>query len=106
MAAALANVAKQGKGTKVVIYTDNEASYFSFNSLHTLPNYNPILLSSASLQMDFDIHARFLWAEGKSNHVADALSHHRSDLTKRLSPGLSILPFTPPYDTWATAACS
>jgi hypothetical protein len=56
MAAALADVAKQGPGTKVVIYTDNEASYFSFNSLHSLPNYNPILLFSAGVQMDFDIH--------------------------------------------------
>jgi hypothetical protein len=106
MAAALANVAKRGAGSKVVIYTDNEASYFSFNSLHSHPNYNSILLFAAGIQMDFEIRARFLWAEGKSNHVADALSRHRSDLAKSLSPGLSILPFTPPYDAWATTTRS
>lgn len=55
MAAALDNVANCARGAKVVIYTDNEVSYFSFNSLHSLPDYNPILLFSAGVQMDFDI---------------------------------------------------
>lgn len=86
---------------KVVIYTDNEASFRVFSSFHAIPSYNPILIFSAGIMMKFGLRVRVVWTPGKKNRVADALSRHNCDRAVSYAPKLNIFPLTPPYDAWA-----
>ncbi|KAF7768619.1 hypothetical protein Agabi119p4_7862 [Agaricus bisporus var. burnettii] len=104
IAAALDDVRKRRSNCRVVVYTDNEASFRIFSSFHAVPEYNPILLFSAGLMMKYKLRVRVVWMPGKKNRVADALSRHNRDRAVSFAPGLLIHDFTPPYDAWAASA--
>ncbi|XP_006463576.1 hypothetical protein AGABI2DRAFT_120388 [Agaricus bisporus var. bisporus H97] len=104
VAAALNDVCQRRSNCRVVVYTDNEASFRIFSSFHADPEYNPILLFSAELMMKYKLKVRVVWTSGKKNRVADALSHHNHDRAVSFAPGLVIHDFTPTYDAWATSA--
>ncbi|EKM78009.1 hypothetical protein AGABI1DRAFT_129791 [Agaricus bisporus var. burnettii JB137-S8] len=104
IAAALDDVRKRRSNCRVVVYTDNEASFRIFSSFHAVPQYNPILLFSAGLMMKYKLRVRVVWMPGKKNRVADALSRHNRDRAVSFAPGLLIHDFTPPYDAWAASA--
>ncbi|KIY53713.1 hypothetical protein FISHEDRAFT_68649 [Fistulina hepatica ATCC 64428] len=79
----------------LAIWTDNTNTVDIFNSLHALPPYNPLLITSVDLLMQYDCQLRVLHVEGKRNNIADALSCFRNDTALSLSPGLRIFPFLP-----------
>ncbi|KIY53673.1 hypothetical protein FISHEDRAFT_32838 [Fistulina hepatica ATCC 64428] len=81
---------------RLAIWTDNTNTVDIFNSLHALPPYNPLLVTSVDLLMQYDCQLRVLHVEGKHNNIADALSRFRNDTALSLSPGLRIFPFLPP----------
>jgi hypothetical protein len=100
---ALFDAAQRGKGTKVAIFTDNEASFRTFSSFHAIPAYNPLLIFAADLVMRTDIQFRVVWTAGKKNTVADALSRHDRDRAVSHAPSLVIQTFSPPPDAWTSA---
>ncbi|KAF7784929.1 hypothetical protein Agabi119p4_1094 [Agaricus bisporus var. burnettii] len=104
IAAALDDVRQRRSNCRVVVYTDNEASFRIFSSFHAVPEYNPILLFSAELMMKYKMKVRVVWTPGKRNRVADALSRHNRDRAVSFAPGLVIHDFTPPYDAWSASA--
>lgn len=105
IASALENIAQRATTRTVVIYTDNEASFKVFSSLHAIPSYNPILLFSTALIMKYYLRVRIAWTPGKKNRVADALSRHECDRAVSYAPGLRVRSFIPPYDAWGPSAC-
>ncbi|XP_006460711.1 hypothetical protein AGABI2DRAFT_142862 [Agaricus bisporus var. bisporus H97] len=96
VAAALENVSHRMTDASVVIYTDNQATFDVFSSLHADPAHNSLLLYAADLQITFRLCLRVLWTPGRINHVADALSRHKLELAVALAPQIQLNSFNPP----------
>ncbi|KIY52562.1 hypothetical protein FISHEDRAFT_69757 [Fistulina hepatica ATCC 64428] len=73
---------------RLAIWTDNTNTVDIFNSFHALPSYNPLLVTSVNLLLQYDCQLHVLHVEGKRNTIADALSRFRNDTALSLSPGL------------------
>ncbi len=58
----------------LAIHTDLSNSFNIFNSLCASDPYNAVLMSAASIQIDYGIDLRVFFIEGKQNIIADALS--------------------------------
>jgi hypothetical protein len=101
IASALENAAVRKIGKKIVIFTDNEASFRVFSSFHAVPSYNPILLFAADTVIRNELQLRVVWTPGEKNTVADALSRHDHNRAVSFAPHLIISPFVPPYDAWS-----
>jgi hypothetical protein len=80
------------------VYTDNMNTVNMFNTLHTKPPYNQILISSINThtRSSLDVHAYHI--SGDINIIADAISHNNFMLAYRHVPSLTILSFTPPQN--------
>jgi hypothetical protein len=87
---ALYNAVKRGRGTKIAVFTDNEASFCTFSSLHAIATYNPLLIFSADLVIRADVQFRVVWTAGKKNTVADVLPCHECDRAVSHAPLLTI----------------
>ncbi|KIY49912.1 hypothetical protein FISHEDRAFT_72144 [Fistulina hepatica ATCC 64428] len=88
---------------RLAIWTDNTNTVDMFDSLHALPPYNPLLITSADLLMFYECDLRVFHVKGKDNKVADALSRFQNDLATTLAPGLRIFSFIPPRLTSGAA---
>jgi hypothetical protein len=87
-----------------VIYTDNMNTVDMFNSLCTLPTYNPILTPSVDVIISNSFDTCILHIEGKKNSIANVISCRNFKLTKSLTPGgLTIINFTPPQEALGAA---
>jgi hypothetical protein len=69
-----------------------------FNSLHTKPSYNPILISALNAQIDSSLDVRVYHVPSNVNNVADSVSRDNFSLARHFDPNLTILSFTPPRD--------
>ncbi|KAF5379703.1 hypothetical protein D9615_005676 [Tricholomella constricta] len=81
---------------RVVIFTDSLNTVDIFDSLRASPRYNPFLITAVDLLIRFRVQLSVRHIPGEENGVADALSRHKFDVARELSPGLTLLPFTPP----------
>jgi len=79
----------------LTIHTDSSNSFNIFNSLHASDPYNSILMSAASIQINYGIDLCIFFIKGKQNTIADALSHHSFDFIHNLVPNVSIRHFMP-----------
>ncbi len=79
----------------LTIHTDSSNSFNIFNSLHASDPYNSILMSAASIQINYGIDLCIFFIKGKQNTIADALSHHSFDFIHNLVPNVSIQHFMP-----------
>jgi hypothetical protein len=70
-----------------------------FNSLHALPAYNDILITTVNWLIARKMERRVFFIPGSLNTIADALSHFQNDVAMWHVPGLTIWPFTPPRFT-------
>jgi hypothetical protein len=94
---ALENVqSKARRGSKILIYTDNENSVDIFRSLRCLPAYNPLLKYAVDILLRNDFTLRVLHVRGEENVVADALSRVLFSVALRVEPCLKLLTFNPP----------
>ncbi len=84
--------------SRLAVLSDNTNTVSMFNTLRADPVYNSILMSSIDVQLDHDLSLCVDHIPGRFNEVADALSRFDFDRVRRLAPGVSILPFTPPRD--------
>ncbi|KIY47513.1 hypothetical protein FISHEDRAFT_74617 [Fistulina hepatica ATCC 64428] len=80
---------------RIIIRTDNTNTVDMFNSLHALPPYNPLLITTVDRLMQTGCHLRVFHIPGAQNTVADALSRFGNAYTTALSPRLQIHPFSP-----------
>src|SRR5260370_11786787 len=76
---------------QVAIHTDSTNSLNIFNSICTSEIYNPILMSTITIQIDL----RVFHIQGTQNTIADALSIFNFNLVRSLEPILSIHHFMP-----------
>jgi hypothetical protein len=81
---------------RLAILTDSLNTFDMFNTLHALPAYNPILITSIDLLLASGVQLRVFHIPRNENKVADALSRLDSVTACRLQPGLTITNFTPP----------
>src|SRR6266436_1835335 len=81
---------------RLAIHTDSSNSFNIFNSLRASDPYNSILMSAASIRIDYGINLHIFFIEGKQNTIADALSRRSFDFVRNLVPNVSIRRFTPP----------
>jgi hypothetical protein len=81
---------------RAVVYTDNTNTVDMFNTLHALPQYNPILLTAVDILQDTRLPFHVLHVSGRRNIVADALSRFDNHRASLASPGISVRSFTPP----------
>ena len=88
---------------RLLVSTDNMNTVHMFNSLHTKPSYNPLLVSSINTRIRSSLDVRVYHVPGEDNTVADAISHDKFSQACHLVPNLTILSFTPPRD--ALGAC-
>jgi hypothetical protein len=80
------------------VHTDNMNTVNMYNTLHTLPPYNSILISSVNARTRSNLDIRTYHIPGDINVVADAISRDNYALAHRRVPGLTILSFTPSRD--------
>lgn len=80
------------------VYTDNMNTVNMFNTLHTKPPYNQILISSINARIRSALEVRAYHISGDINTIADAVSRNNFALAYRHVPDLTILSFTPPRD--------
>jgi len=90
------NVYHPQQSSCILIYTDNDNTVAIFSTLHCLPHYNNILVSAADALIKEDLHLQVLHIAGELNHVTDAISRNRFDLTQQYVPRIIISPFSPP----------
>jgi hypothetical protein len=67
-----------------------------FNTLHTLPAYNPILITAINLLITSNIQLQVFYIPHELNKVVDALSHLDVTTACQLQPGLSVTKISPP----------
>jgi hypothetical protein len=83
---------------RLLVSTDNMNTVHMFNSLHTKPSYNPLLVSSINAHIRSSLDVRVCHVPGEDNTVADAISRDKFSQACHLVPNLTILSFTPPQD--------
>ena len=59
---------------RLLVRTDNMNTVNMYNSLHTLPPYNPLLISSINARLRSSLDVRVHHVTGDSNVIADAVS--------------------------------
>ena len=69
-----------------------------FDSLHTKPPYNLILISAINAHIRSSLDVRVCHVPGDENPIADAISRDNFTLARLLDPYITILSFTPPRD--------
>jgi hypothetical protein len=95
---ALVNVQKQApRGSKILIYTDNQNTVDIFRTLRCLPVYNRLLKHAVDILIRYDYSLRVLHVPGESNKVADALSRVQFSVAYALVPDLNVITFNPPF---------
>ena len=82
----------------LLVSTDNMNTAHMFDSLHTKPQYNPLLISSINARIHSSLDVRIRHVPGDNNTIADAISREKFSLARHLVPNLTILSFTPPRD--------
>jgi hypothetical protein len=75
-----------------------------FNTLHTKPSYNQILISSINARIRSGLEVRAYHISGDINIIADAVSRNNFALAYQYVPDLTILSFTPPRDALGAPA--
>jgi hypothetical protein len=94
---ALVNVqSKAAKGSKILIYMDNQNTVDIFRSLRCLPPYNHLLKQAVDVIIQNDFSLRVLHIPGKANVVADVLSCVRFSVALQAEPYLKMSTFHPP----------
>ncbi|KIY49597.1 hypothetical protein FISHEDRAFT_72909 [Fistulina hepatica ATCC 64428] len=88
---------------RLAIWTDNTNTVDMFDSLHTLPPYNPLLITSVDLLLLHDCDLHVFHVKGEDNTIADALLHFQNDVATALRPDLRIFTFQPPRLTSGAA---
>ncbi|KAF5376292.1 hypothetical protein D9615_008534 [Tricholomella constricta] len=88
---------------RIAIFTDSQNTVDIFDSFRASPRYNPFLITSVDLLIRFRVQLSVRHIPGEENGVANALSRHKFDVARELSPGLTLLPFTPPRLTLGAA---
>lgn len=84
---------------RLIIYTNNSNTVAIFNSLHALPEYNPILKFAVDVLLRTHHQLRVLHVPGDENVVADSISRGFLDRAQDLVPGLVINDsFQPPHE--------
>ncbi|KAF9018996.1 hypothetical protein BDZ89DRAFT_959561 [Hymenopellis radicata] len=81
---------------RLAVFTDNSNTVCIFDSLHALPEYNPILRAAVDLRVKHNIDLRVLHISGEDNFMADALSRENFDFVHAHSSNMVITPFSPP----------
>ncbi|KAM5539527.1 hypothetical protein V8D89_006799 [Ganoderma adspersum] len=80
------------------VLSDNTNTVSIFNTLHADPPYNPILMSTIDVRIQFDVDMRVDYIPGELNTVADALSRYQFKRALSLDPKLVLFPFLSPRD--------
>jgi hypothetical protein len=83
---------------RLLVHSDSTNTVDMFNSLHTKPHYNTILVSSINARIHASLDVRASHVPGNLNVIANAVSRENFSLAYRLVPDLTILSFTPPWD--------
>lgn len=96
--ALLNSVSRLQPGQRVAIFTDNLNTISMFNSLAALP-HNWLLMVAVNAILAAQIDFRVFYVPGVDNVVADHLSRWKNVEAGLTSPGLSISPFEPPWNT-------
>ncbi|KIY43070.1 hypothetical protein FISHEDRAFT_78863 [Fistulina hepatica ATCC 64428] len=81
---------------RIIVRTDNTNTVDMFNSLHALPPYNPLLITTVDRLMQTGCELRVLHLPGVQNTIADALSRFHNHYATALSPRMQISSFSPP----------
>ncbi|KAF8220157.1 hypothetical protein L208DRAFT_1417075, partial [Tricholoma matsutake] len=84
------------KSSKIVVYTDSMNTVNIFNSLHCLPEFNPLLCHCVDIFLENEFDVRVLHIPGVQNVVADTISHREFDKAVKSVPELHISSFQPP----------
>ena len=94
---ALVNVQTRApKGSKILIYTDNQNTVDMFRTLRCLPPYNHLLKTAVDILINNDFSLRVLHVPGEENVVADALSRVQFSIAFNIVPDLQFKAFNPP----------
>ncbi|KIK51870.1 hypothetical protein GYMLUDRAFT_180895, partial [Collybiopsis luxurians FD-317 M1] len=84
---------------QVTVHSDSSNTVNMFNSLRVLSPYNPILINSADLLLQFNIELRVVHIPGSENSVTNTLSQNNLELTYSLHPGLKVFNMETPQTT-------
>jgi len=87
----------------LAILTDSSNTFDMFNTLHTLPAYNPILITAVDLLISSSIQLRVFHIPRNKNKVADALSCLDISAAHQFQPDLVVTKFSPPRFTLGEA---
>ena len=83
-------------GSWLAVYTDNANTVDMFNSLHSQPLYNPLLITVFKLLLKFNIELHIFHIPGEDNIVADALSCLWYNIVQYHMPTMHMYHFIPP----------
>jgi hypothetical protein len=86
------------------VHTNNMNTVNMYNTLHALPPYNGILISSVDARTRSSLDVCTYHIPGDINIVADAVSCDNFTLAHQRVPSLTILSFTPPRDVLGASA--
>ena len=78
------------KPHRLAILTDSSNMFDMINTLHALPAYNPILVTSVDLLISTNIQLHVFHIPRNNNKVADALSCLDIASARRIQPGLVV----------------
>ncbi|GLB45155.1 hypothetical protein LshimejAT787_2000600 [Lyophyllum shimeji] len=76
---------------RLLIRTDSSNTVAVFNSLHALPDFNPILKFAVDVLLSSSHQLHVVHISGADNLVADAISRHLFDRARDLCPELEII---------------
>lgn len=74
-----------------------------FVLLSMLPAYNPILMSTINMLLNYKINLHVAHIPGSENIVVATLSHYNNDFMTRLMSSLQMGTFQPPQDVLRAA---